>query len=344
VGQPGSNASVAQTIKRLIRCLALAGVLIAVVGAAPAAAFINVTDERTGETFEASPYASTPYECAAPCALRFDALQGCSGTVNFEWFVSDATGIIDQRGGLSLRSEFTALGDYTVVEHENSGSCGANAQFQLRVLDRTPPETTITGGPSAVVDGVPPAFAFTASEPAATFACSFDGAALAPCTSPLTAPPLAVAAHTFEVRATDAAGNADPTPARLEFRIVDRTAPVLELARPTSSSLRSALARGVTLAAKTSEAGRIAVRLLVDRKTARRLRIKKHARGPVVVGSLARDIAVGETVLQVKLSRGARRRLERSARVQLGVVATLTDPAGNARTKTLRIRLKQAFS
>jgi hypothetical protein len=53
---------------------------------------------------------------------------------------------------------------------------------------------------------------FSANEPA-TFACSLDGAAYAPCDSPLRFLDLAAGWHTLAVRATDTAGNTDPTPA-----------------------------------------------------------------------------------------------------------------------------------
>lgn len=90
--------------------------------------------------------------------------------------------------------------------------------------DTRPPETTITSaiaGP-VVVDGVSlplslgvvplniATFGFAADEPA-TFTCSLDGRAT-PCTSPLRNAHLRAGAHRFEVRATDLAGNTDPTP------------------------------------------------------------------------------------------------------------------------------------
>jgi endonuclease/exonuclease/phosphatase family metal-dependent hydrolase len=75
--------------------------------------------------------------------------------------------------------------------------------------DTVPPETTITSetSSSASVD-----FAFSASEPDATFTCQLDEGAKTSCTSPVhyDATP---GSHVFAVQATDVAGNVDPTPA-----------------------------------------------------------------------------------------------------------------------------------
>jgi hypothetical protein len=77
--------------------------------------------------------------------------------------------------------------------------------------DTTPPETTITAGPTGSTSTTGATFSFT-SESGATFACSLDGAPYAPCTSPTSYQSLTAADHQFAVRATDAAGNVDPTP------------------------------------------------------------------------------------------------------------------------------------
>jgi len=79
-------------------------------------------------------------------------------------------------------------------------------------VDLTPPSTTILAGPSGVEPVASASFTFSASEPDATFACSLDGAPPGVCTSPFLAEGLAQGAHTFTVRATDAAGHADPAP------------------------------------------------------------------------------------------------------------------------------------
>ena len=57
-------------------------------------------------------------------------------------------------------------------------------------------------------------------EPAATFECRLDGAAFAACVTPTGFQGLSLGPHTFAVRAVDAAGNADATPATFDWEIV----------------------------------------------------------------------------------------------------------------------------
>ncbi|MDX6726126.1 MAG: large repetitive protein, partial [Baekduia sp.] len=87
----------------------------------------------------------------------------------------------------------------------------------------TAPDTTIDGTP-ADPSGAGATFAFSASEPGATLECALDTAAFAPCTSPVSPGGLVDGAHTVRVRATDAAGNTDASPASFTWT-VDATAP-----------------------------------------------------------------------------------------------------------------------
>ncbi|MGF9647880.1 Ig-like domain-containing protein [Pseudarthrobacter oxydans] len=79
--------------------------------------------------------------------------------------------------------------------------------------DTTPPNTTITSGPPTTSTSTSASFAFTSSEANSTFQCSLDGAARTACTSPQNYTGLSAGSHTFNVWATDAAGNTDTTPA-----------------------------------------------------------------------------------------------------------------------------------
>ncbi len=85
--------------------------------------------------------------------------------------------------------------------------------------DLTPPDTTITAGPSGTTADSTPTFSFTATEAGSTFQCRVDGGAWSSCTSPHTTASLTNGAHTFEVRAIDGAGNVDASPASRAFTV-----------------------------------------------------------------------------------------------------------------------------
>jgi Bacterial Ig domain/Bacterial Ig-like domain len=94
--------------------------------------------------------------------------------------------------------------------------------------DTTPPDTTITSGPSDPTTSTSASFAFTSSESGSTFECKLDDGAYAACTSPKSYSGLGAGPHTFTVRAKDAAGNTDTTPATKTWTIdgpSDTTAP-----------------------------------------------------------------------------------------------------------------------
>jgi len=102
-------------------------------------------------------------------------------------------------------------------------------------VDIVAPDTTIGAGPTGLINDATPTFTFS-SEPGASFACRIDSGPFASCSSPYTTIALADGPRTLDVRATDAAGNADGTPATRSFTI-DATAPETALdAGPTGTS------------------------------------------------------------------------------------------------------------
>jgi large repetitive protein len=92
--------------------------------------------------------------------------------------------------------------------------------------DTTPPETTILTGPPASTYDTSATFTFASNEAGSTFECLLDGAAFTTCTSPVELTGLSVGSHTFRVRAIDAAGNIDPTPASYTWTILEYQEPV----------------------------------------------------------------------------------------------------------------------
>lgn len=110
-------------------------------------------------------------------------------------------------------------------------------------VDTVPPSTAITSSPPNPTNQTSATFVFS-SEAGATFECSLDAieaGAFAPCTSPKSYAGLPGGARTFQVRATDAAGNTDPTPATHSWRI-DLTGPATTIVTAPASATNSTTA------------------------------------------------------------------------------------------------------
>lgn len=95
--------------------------------------------------------------------------------------------------------------------------------------DTTPPDTTITAGPAdgSATTSTSVRFEFAGSDNVgvARFECRLDGGGWDSCTSPYGYGGLAVGQHQFEVRAADAAGNVDPTPASRSWTVEQQPPP-----------------------------------------------------------------------------------------------------------------------
>jgi hypothetical protein len=85
-------------------------------------------------------------------------------------------------------------------------------------IDNVLPETTLTSGPVKTVRSRSPRFGFS-SEPGATFECALDTVRFTTCSAPTAYSALSEGRHRFRVRARDAVGNVDPTPASRTWRI-----------------------------------------------------------------------------------------------------------------------------
>jgi CSLREA domain-containing protein len=118
-----------------------------------------------------------------------------------------------------------ALGDgvhtFQVRAKDSALQVDASPATRSFTVDATAPETQIDSGPAAgsTTDDSTPTFGFSASEAGSTFECRTDGGAFAACSSAHTTAALADGQHTFEVRATDAVGNTDGSPAARTFTV-----------------------------------------------------------------------------------------------------------------------------
>jgi hypothetical protein len=112
-----------------------------------------------------------------------------------------------------------------------------DAQLGVRV-DGTPPDTNV-GGPPSPTNQTNATFTFGSTEADSTFECSLDGDAFSGCTSPRSYPSgLSEGEHTFAVRAFDAVGNQDGTPA-IHVWTIDTTEPTLQITSAPNALVNS---------------------------------------------------------------------------------------------------------
>ncbi len=98
-----------------------------------------------------------------------------------------------------------------VLAVDGAGNTGGPLSSGFTVDSMPPPTPSIVSGPETTTTSKSASFSFRDSEAGVTFECSRDGARFkGACASPLTYPSNSYAAHRFEVRARDAAGNLSP--------------------------------------------------------------------------------------------------------------------------------------
>ena len=110
--------------------------------------------------------------------------------------------------------------------------------------DTTPPDTMIAAGPSGTTTSNSASFTFSSSEAGSTFQCRLDDGNFGSCTSPKEYSGLSTGTHTFDVRATDQAGNTDQSPASRTWTI--------EAGTPSSGIVRESVSERTNTAAATT--------------------------------------------------------------------------------------------
>ena len=153
--------------------------------------------------------------------------------------------------GLAIQAD----GKIVAAGHTDAGASGFNfalARYHS-ITDNTPPDTTITSGPSGTINSTSATFTFASSEPDSKFQCSLDEAPFSGCSSPKSYSNLTDGSHLFRVRAIDAAGNTDQSPAQRSFT-VDAIAPKVTSIHPTENA--TGVAPAVNVKATFSEAMR----------------------------------------------------------------------------------------
>jgi len=153
---------------------------------------------------------------------------GTDPTIDGSDVVTAGTGV----AGATASFNISAQGTTTVkwIAEDNVGNITAVGSKTVQI-DTIAPATTI--GPTEPSDpssNATPTFDFSSSE-ASTFECSVDGGAYSLCLSSLTLPTLGQGPHTFDVRATDVAGNTDATPATYAWTL-DTVPPAATMTSP----------------------------------------------------------------------------------------------------------------
>ena len=115
---------------------------------------------------------------------------------------------------------YTNLADgnhtFEVRATDPAGNTDPTPASRSFTIDSGAPDTQIDSGPTGTTSNSSPSFGFSADEPGSSFECRLDSASAADwaaCSLAKAYTNLADGNHTFEVRATDPAGNTDPTPA-----------------------------------------------------------------------------------------------------------------------------------
>ena len=204
---------------------------------------IQVTD--VDDTAPAAPVVTTP----ADGSLTADASPAVTGTAeagstirvylnNVLHATTTATGA--GTWSATISGPLTD-GDYTVraTATDAAGNASPNSSPNTFTVDTTAPNTALTATPANPSNSTSASFSFTGNDGGgsgvAAFEASLDGGGFTAATSPQTYTGLSDGSHTFEVRATDAAGNVDPTPASYTW-LIDTDQPTVSISSSAGAS------------------------------------------------------------------------------------------------------------
>lgn len=108
---------------------------------------------------------------------------------------------------------------FQVRVRDSVGNLDPTPATRSWTVDLTPPDTSITAGPSGAVPMASASFTFEASEAGVVYECAVDAGAWAACPNPTTLSGLAQGPHTISVRAVDLAGHVDASPAQRTWTV-----------------------------------------------------------------------------------------------------------------------------
>ena len=172
----------------------------------------GTTNDPTPTFAYSSNDAAATFECSIDQGTQ--AFQPCPGTGSGAF--TPLANLAD--GAYTFRVRATDPATNTDQSPETRGFTVDTAPPPSPAGDTDPPETTITGGPKDKTKKKTASFSFSSDEPGSTFECKLDDGGFESCASPLTEK-VKRGKHTLEVRARDAAGNVDPTPATDDWKV-----------------------------------------------------------------------------------------------------------------------------
>ncbi|WP_340538112.1 PKD domain-containing protein [Nocardioides sp. GXZ039] len=150
--------------------------------------------------------------------------------LTYTWNFGDGT----TNTGPNPTHTYTTAGTYTAVVTVASGTENVTSSVKVVVRDVVAPDTSITSGPSGTVRAKRAVFRLASTESGGGFECRLDQAGWRSCGARAVFAGLGEGKHTLRVRALDAAGNRDASPA-LRTWTVDRTAPRITGTKPTGT-------------------------------------------------------------------------------------------------------------
>jgi hypothetical protein len=141
-----------------------------------------------------------------------------AATVTYD--IPTMTATLAPVGPLNLATSYTATVSVAMTDLAgNALTADTDWVFTTEASDTVAPDTSISTGPTELTVSTSASFTFISDESSSTFECALDGGSFTSCTSPEEYVGLAVGAHNFEVQATDASSNTDPTPAAWSWTI-----------------------------------------------------------------------------------------------------------------------------
>ncbi len=123
----------------------------------------------------------------------------------------------------------------TVSAVDEAGNVSANSVSAVIAVDTTPPDSLIIATPQDPSNNTSAIISFAATEAGSTFECQLDSSGYTSCSSPVSYSGLSTGGHTFSVRAMDAVGNTDQTPASYTW-MIDTQPPSSTILSPVSGA------------------------------------------------------------------------------------------------------------